>query len=347
MNTSEIKQPLVEGIHGTGGFIDSYDSRDLKLKDIAGATLPFSWDKGFDVEEKLGFKIKIKDQGASFSCGGQAWSYLAEVLEALSTNSYEPRSAKYIYAQTAVEGGGSYGRDNCEILQSQGSARESVLPSYPNTEVNLTAAIDITNPVRDDAKKSIFYPYAHAEGDIDSIAQAIRDHNGVVLGVDGENNGTWISAFPKPPKIIQWRHWVYAGKAKVIDGKKFIGIANSWGEDVGEKGWQWISEDYFTTGHVFDNWTHIYKAQTALALFLTDMRYGDEGPEIVRLQNVLENLGYFTGDKYPFYGNLTAKAVYAFQLDRGIIGWWNAWLYRGSRSICGPATRALLNKLIQ
>ena len=335
---------LVEGQHGTGGFIDSYDSRDLKLSEIAGATSPFNWQLGYDVEKSFSFKLEVKDQGQSFSCGGQAWAYLSEILEALSTGTYEPRSAKYIYAQTAVEGGGSYGRDNCAVLESQGVCDESVLSSYPNSETNLTAAIDITPKVREDARKAMFYPYAHAEPDIDSIAQAIRDHKAVVLGVDGQNNGTWTSQFPKPPTKTAWRHWVVATGAELINGKKHIKIINSWGESVGVKGRQWLSEDYFTTEHVFDNWTHIYKASPPPTIvFNTNLRYGMKNDEVLKLQRVLRQLGYF---KLPYttnyYGQETQKSVLAFQLEKGIIRFGIETLFG---YFLGPKTREALNNL--
>lgn len=340
----EPEQILVEGQHGTGGYIDSYDSRDYHLSEVAGATLPFQWSVGYDVEKTLGFKIKVKDQGASFSCGGQAWSYLAEILEALATATYEPRSAKYIYAQTAVEGGGSYGRDNSAVLESQGVAREVTLSSYPATETNLTAAVDITTSVRNDAKNSVFYPYAHTENNIDSIAQAIRDHNGVLLGVDGMNNGTWTSAFPQPPTTTTWRHWVLAIKAQLIDGKKYIGIINSWGESVGEKGIQWLGENYFTSGHIFDNWTHVYKAQDLPQPFKIDMSYGQTSSEINKLQLFLEKLGYFHQETTGFYGNFTREAVFNFQKDNIQLSWWERYVLKGSK--VGLKTRTALNLLV-
>jgi len=339
-------ETLVEGKYGTGGYIDSYDSRDFKLSEVAGATTPFNWQLGFDVEKQLNYNLVVKNQGSSSSCGGQSWSYLSEVLEALGTGTYEPRSAKYIYAQTAVQGGGSYGRDNCAVLESQGVCQEKTLPSYPNTEINLTAAVDITAEVREDAKKAIFLPYAHADNDIESIAQAIRDHNGVILGVEGDNNGTWASKFPKPPKTVKWRHWVYALGAELINGKKYIKILNSWGESVGENGRQWLGEDYFISKHIFDNWTHIYKVQDIpKPLFLIDMQYGQTMFEIKRLQDFLVKLGYLSIDTTTtYYGNQTKEAVFKFQQDYVKMSWYEKYWLRGSK--VGEKTRLSLNKLL-
>lgn len=265
---------LKESELGKGGIKDKFDSRDRKF--LAMASSPFSWESGFDIETELSkilnissFKLPVKDQGSSFSCGGMAWSTYSSILEAVATGTFEERSAKYIYAQTFVPGGGSYGRDNSKVCKKQGVARESFLTSYENgqppKEPFITRSQDITIDARNDAKNSKSLTYAILENpNIDMVAQAIRDNKGVVLGVTGENNGTWLSEFPQPPKgTATWNHWIYAGKAKLINGQKHIGILNSWGKSAGNQGWQWISEKYFLTKingsqAIYNSWTMIF-----------------------------------------------------------------------------------------
>lgn len=332
-----------------GGIADPYDSRDYELSDVASAPVPFDWKKGFDIEKELGKKITVKDQEDTSSCGGQAWSYYAEVLEALATGSYEERSAKFVYAQTAVPTGGSTGRDNAIIFKKQGVCCESLLSSYPATEANLTRKSDITDKMRENAKLSISNSYARPGNDIESIAMAIRDHKGVIFLIAGQNNGTWLSAFPKPPVVEQWRHWVYVGKAKIINEKKHIGFINSWGDKIGEKGWQWVTEDYFSGTKIRDAWTHVLRdpneAEPApTAPFLKDMEYGQSSDEIFRLQAFLEELGYFNGKKDVKYGPMTKKAVYEFQKENIILSPWEYFWQRGSK--VGPKTRKALNGLL-
>lgn len=338
-------ETLVEGNHGTGGKMDVYDSRDYQWRDLAGVSLPFDWDLGFNVEDKLVKKIPIKDQELSSACGGYAWAYYAEVLEALYTGTFEQRSPKFIYAQTHSETGGSAGRDNADVFKKQGVARESVLSSEPPTEANLTKAEDITPLVREDAKLSISISYAQTGTDINTVAQALRDNNGVILGINGENNNTWTTAFPRPPKNIQWRHWVYASGARMVKGKKAIEIINSWGDKIGNDGHQFLSQDYFESRNVWSGWTHVLKT-IKTPPFKIDMSYGQSSKEIQRLQIFLKRIGYFSVSQATtgYYGDVTRSSIFHFQIDHVPLSLYESTILQGK--ICGKKTRDKLNTLV-
>lgn len=339
---------LVEGTHGSGGVEDRVDSRDYLWSEVGHGSIPFDWSIGFDVETKLGLKIPVKNQGTSSACGGMAWSYEAEVLEAIATGSFEERSAKFIYAQTYVPQGGSYGRDNAKILENQGVARESVLSSYINNmapdEPFMTRGQDITPEARANALLARSFPYAQVDGGIDDLARAIRDNNGSVLGLSGQDNGTWLSTFPKPPQTAVWRHFVYAAGGKIINGVKHIKIINSWGPGVGEQGVQWLSEDYINNW-VWSKWTHVFNSTVPPPFshqFNVNLKFGDSGSEIVALQRILQDKGYFPSDiaATGFYGQISASAVLKFRLAKNISSISDPL----GRSV-GPLTRAALNSL--
>jgi hypothetical protein len=236
-----------------GALQDPLDIRDYKYL----ARGSFDWKSGYDVEKEIKAKLVTKDQNGSYSCGGQAWAYYGEVLEAIATGTYEPRSARWIYSHTRAPGGGSDGRTNCHFVKTEGFVLEKHAPSYqegkPPEERLFLVKPYLDKEAEDNRKLSKALSYLSVETDIESVACAIKENHGVVLGILGEDNGTWRSAFPKPPKKGTWRHWVYAGKVRIKDGKKQIGIKNSWGK-VGEDGWQWLSEDYFDKG-VWACWT--------------------------------------------------------------------------------------------
>ena len=345
---------LVENIHGTGGIPSEKDKRDFQWDKIAVgmASAPFDWSIGFDIEAKLGVKIPVKDQNGSYSCGGQAMATYEAVLNAIADGKLEERSAKFIYAQVHYPDGGSTGRDLMDNACNEGFGLESLTSSYQNglppTEAFMIRREDITQEAFEYAKKERGLSYATiSTTDIDSIAQAIRDNNGALIGVCGQNGKGWsTSAFPGVPTRTDWRHWIYAGGAKIINGKKYIKIINSWGNKVGEVGWQWICEEYFTSGNCFEARTLVYNVDKPINAFKhtfnLDIARGATGDEVMALQAVLRLEGLFN---YPLdtgnYGIVTQDAVYKFQIKYNIAPF-SRWLYRGF--YCGPATRAVLNQ---
>jgi hypothetical protein len=248
----------------TGALKDEIDERDYQWSRIPGASM-FDWSKGFDVEvelkKRLGnakFRIFSKDQHKSFSCGGQAWSYYMAVIEAMATGTYEERSAKFIYSQTFAPGGGSNGRPNCEICSNQGSALEADCPSYYNgttDEPFMTRPQDITTKARNTAGYSKALVYANVAPNIDLMANACHANNGLIIALEGADNGTWRSTFPKPPTKTAWAHWLFVSGATMINGKKYLKVKNSWGDEVGASGCQYIGEDYFQAYKVWNGWT--------------------------------------------------------------------------------------------
>ena len=242
--------------HGTGALPDGWDPRDYHYAPGAGE---FDWATGYDVEDEIGVKLDVKDQNGSASCGAQAWAYYGEVLETVATGSYEPRSARWIYSHTWVEGGGSRGRDNCDHVIKKGWLQEKYATSYENGKPPHEDFMRIKpKDVREDTETARALSYLQVTPSMENVAKAVAENHGCIISVSGQDNGTWRTAFPKPPKspkTIEWGHWLYVGKAKTIKGKKYIGVLNSWGDDTGEKGWQWLGEDYFQNGYVKTCWT--------------------------------------------------------------------------------------------
>jgi hypothetical protein len=131
---------------------------------------------------------------------------------------------------------------------------------------------------------------------------------------------------------------------------KLIEVVNSWGDKVGDSGYQYISEAYFTSGNCFEAWTCVYntaKPETGFKhYFATDMQLGQSGDEILALQKILRLEGLFT---YPEdtknYGNVTRDAVYKFQKKYGIAVWWRPLTIINKGMYCSELTRKVLNQL--
>lgn len=252
-----------ESDFGHGAIIHTEDIRDYQYTGRASA--PYGWAAGFDVESKVG-TMAPENQGGSFSCGG-SWAYLNGVQDALGKElPYSRKSRNFVYSQAFVPGGGSDGRVLSRICVSQGACSEADFPSYnadgtPLTEAQYEQPEGITAQARLDASSDRELSYAQVSAsDMDAIAYAIEANGGVMLGIYGFNNGTWLSDNPLPPppnaaKGSVWAHWVYAGRTGMLKGKKAIGILNSWGTGAGDRGWQWLTENYFSSGNVWVCWT--------------------------------------------------------------------------------------------
>lgn len=351
-----------------GGKPDKIDTRDYDWREVAAGLPPFDWNAGYDVEEDLSsflkvpnFKLPVKDQNGSGSCGGQAWGNYSGVIAAFLTGSFKEKSAKYVYAQTYVPGGGSGGRDNCNVFIKQGVASEIVCPSYENgqppSEMFMERSQDITLADREDAKLARAAAYANVQIDIDALAQAVQANKGAVLLIHGSNNGSWGSADPKPPvdSDVIWSHWIYVGKAKMVNGKKMIALLNSWGPLVGQGGWQWIDQAYLTAPlklygqAVVSAWTHIANSKPVPSAFAYNfalpLQIGQQTNDVVALQEALMVEGCFplAVPASGYYGTITAQSVLKFQIKYAVAP--VAELAQlGGRNV-GPATLAKLNSL--
>lgn len=317
----------------TGAIKHVESPLDYKTKEVAFASQPFDWAQGYDIESIIGV-IPSKDQGSAGSCGGQAWSYHeAAILAGLNKAPYIEQSAKFVYSQTFVKGGGSDGRTNCDLIVKKGIATEALTPSYinglPPDESFMERPQDITPEAFADAKTKIALSFSVGVVTIDEVARMARDNFGTIIGIDGSNNGTWRSAFPVPPAAgkAEWSHWLYVGKAKLINGKKYIGVKNSWGDSTGEKGWQWIGEDYFQNYMIWVNWNMIPKIPNPIRddVFTKPLTYGMQDPDVVMLQQKLQKQGFFPKNVNctGYFGDITARAVKAWQVANGLMDFAN------------------------
>lgn len=236
----------------------------LRKKAIRG--FGFDWNIGYDVRDTIG-PITIKNQGDNFSCGGQSGSYFLEIQRRLQGINEGQISAKSIYAPIAFVGGGT----TISMLEKQiggnGANLETQIHSYdaygqPLAEYLMAEKSWITPDLSIQALgRAGYVPYDVSEN-IDDIALAIRTYGAVIWEITGQNNGTWSTAYPKPPsknnKNELWHHFMCCIGAKLIDGKKTIIALQSMGEGYGEHGIQYFQEDYFDSKYIVDAFTFVY-----------------------------------------------------------------------------------------
>lgn len=272
---------------GKGAVRDEEDERDFPY-DIVAAAAPIDWETGFDIRNYLGGDIKFKNQWSSSSCVGQGWSYYIWVLQVIEMmNKYsmtleelrenhseeiDDISAKAVYSQIFMSGGGASIRDGGKLVCNWGAVTDKLVPSNkPDGSTDESFMEDLTwrtNAIAEIAKmlKGKDYRVINAVSNMDLFAQAIIQNYGVVGGVAGENNGTWTSERPQPPERLGWNHCLYFGAFGTDEFGKFIAFPNSWGNLLGETwskgdpigyGWQKIYQSYFILNGqwLFNPWT--------------------------------------------------------------------------------------------
>ena len=326
---------------GTGAIETPKDEKIATYSDLIGDTAPFDWNKGYDIT-LLTKDVSPKNQYSSGSCGGNASAYLAHFNSLLNDINSKEKSARWIYAPVAVKGGGSSQQSLMNRLATVGSASEELVSSYrpdgstDESFMTYTADFDTQDSIDASNFKGLTPIYSNL--DFDSIAKGIRDNGGLVLGIYGKNNGTWNSTYPEAPKSSDtglWCHWVGCFKAVTINGKKYLGIKNSWG-NVGDNGWQYLGEEYLP--YIFTAWgfTKIGKENF---MFNQDLYLGIQNSDVNKLQEFLKSKGYFPNIKTTdYFGNITQQALIKYQKANNIFP---------QRGFCGIKTRTQINKDMQ
>jgi hypothetical protein len=267
MNEKNLKHGCVKQPH---------DPRDIKYEEVMKVSVPFNWQVGFDIEKKLGITLPIKDQDQSDSCVGQGWSYYAAIVNMVILGVYDEISAKAIYSKIFQSSGGADIRSGGLLTTTFGEVLEKIVSSHrPNGLVDEAWMEDrawITPAIKMMAKNLQTKSIASINSlTMEAWAQAIRDNNGVVAGVEGCDNGTWLSNEPKPPLLTTpqnelWGHCLFFGKAGIDKLGKYISTPQSWGNVIPKDklhldGWQKLRQNWFDNNgrFLFNAWSLINK----------------------------------------------------------------------------------------
>ena len=325
----------------TGAIPEPVDPRDHRLEEVFSAPL-VDWNKGYDIEEVMGRELPTRDQKQSSSCVSQAWAYYSEVLDYLESKQWMRQSARFIYSQIYLPNGGAYIRSGGQVLTDQGEVPEVIVPDKP-TEAGMRDKSDVTVYDKTIAKTLLKASYASFEVQtIDYLASIIQAHHGFVSGVrDNFKHSNWRGEIVKMGDKANNGHCLYFGKFKYIAGKKYLGFKNSWG-NIGDKGWQWLGEEWIKAGRFFNPKTIVdlpndveRPKEKPNYYFINNLKVGMKNMEVKALQERLRYEGTFN---YPtatgYFGGITLRAVKAYQIIHKI----------PATGFVGPMTRAELNK---
>ena len=239
--------------------------RAIRPKHIGMASQPFDWDKGYITPLK-----RIKNQGQSFSCGGQAGSRWVEIAENITEQSAKSVYSQGYYAPT----GGMSVSDLEKVICELGSTDESLLLSEPATEENMkNKDWQKDSNLLLNALQKAGYTAISVDKTLDGIACAMKDYGAVIMLIEGQNGNPlhWLTNTPQPPVKSNpnpiWAHYLCSYSASKHSPKP-IGFYNSWGASCGDGGIQYFGQDYIDSGHITDVFTFIKRDEASLKLNL-------------------------------------------------------------------------------
>lgn len=306
---------LVENKFGHGAIVSNKYWRFVKRlfrrrTHIVGMASPVNW-----LKPRTPLNLIIKNQYSSYSCGGQMTAYMIELL----TNTV--CSAKSFYSQGFYSGGGMADSTIKKQIDSSGINTEASVASYKSDgttdEGFMISTSWKTNDLLNDGITRSGYKAIPVNVDIESIASAIETYGAVGWLIQGQNNGTWLTSNPLPPKskIGLWGHWMAVGDYYTNNlGNKEIVAVQSWGTSVGESGYQFFGEEYINSGYIIEAFA-FQKSQ----VFTLSMGYGSVGSQVYLLQNRLIKEGVATFQTATgFFGQKTLDSVKAYQTKYGI-----------------------------
>lgn len=317
---------------------DYFGPKAWRHEEIAGAPAPATW-----VEKSLytGFiSYPKKNQAGSFSCVIQALAKQLAVDELQENGAYRELGPRSIYPYVYLPDGGSSSITATTWAKNHGMTLESLLPGDKYNE----QAMRSDQGYLKDAKliATIYKPdsFVECNADFETIASILQGFRNqgikkvITTSLIGQDNGSWFSTMPVPPKnpsnLSPWYHRVSITDFGLIGGKKVLAFDNSWGEGPGNKGQQFLTQDYapFLYGGIYtlnrpdDFQQQGLQIQPPTYTWNVDLAFGSAGPDVTALQQALQSLGMFPISSVVkptgmFFG-VTQKGVQLFQAAFGL-----------------------------
>lgn len=314
---------------------DFLQADGLQHIEIAGAFPPALWIEKDPTKDFITYPKR--NQYMTSACVTYWLAKQLSVDEFSENGVWRELSPHSIYPYGYVPEGGMNSLVASNLVVKQGMTLESLLPSDGLSE----AMMRKSDTYAVDAKQValVYKPESFVEcaTDFDTIYSIIEGYKKLgqkkVVGVTiiGQNNGTWLTSFPKPPsgKENLWYHRITITDGGIIKGKRYLSFDNSWGEQVnqeGIKGQQFIGEEYapfiyagIYTLNISDKWQHMSVPDVKMPTYQwsMDLSVGSTGQDVTKLQEALQSIGMFPISKFVaptgnFFG-ITKNAVLLFQ----------------------------------
>lgn len=237
---------------GKGALPDPYDPRDYTAEVNFGAAEPIDWLKPFTLAEPVDFNQK--SSGSCVGCGARNLHW------AINPKDFSRRD---IYSRIHLPQGGAYLRDGVKVICDIGNQTQDECPDPKiPTETLMREKSSLPDSAGADDKEMGYFVIKN--NNIDSVAQAIRDFKGAIIGVNVSSAGWKDKTNPRPPLPGENTdgHCIYAFGYLMRNGKKTLICKSSWCNSTHHV--HYINEDYFTTGNTFNGWCLIPKEETSM-----------------------------------------------------------------------------------
>lgn len=283
-------------------------------------------------EEREPRKYPIFNQDGSSACVANAVAKILGMDEIVESRAFCDLSRRDIYVRRAnTPGLGMYLPNALAIAKNHGATLESLVTSEFKGEVDMNKWDGITPETDAIALQYRCKNYVELPIDIDAIAAITTQGKGVLLGFRFDAD-EWTDVPTVNPNSKQSLGHGVAGvdnilgdvvsKVKLVKGKKYLVIDDSWGPKQAKHGQRFISEEFlkarcfyagYTINLILDEEPAPEKKPQHTFNFW--MKRGEKNGEVVWLQDCLKYLGLFpkNTNSTGLYGAVTQKAVFEFQ----------------------------------
>lgn len=341
----EIPSPfllLTKNIMSNTGLIEDPRTPDQKAKDYQHSELASGVvTRWVEKDPSQWKKYSLRDQDGQYSCVANACAKAFEVDTGIVASSHNIYRSRFNYPN-----GGMWLANAGDICRKTGTTSEQADPSNGLNEAQIN--LPITKP---STVKSGIYVMITIFKDIESIAQSIEMAKSAPITVNG-----FVSEWGDKPVFngktigMDLQHAVDAVDYFLYQGIKYILIDDSWGHatTIGNGGQRLITAEYLqarcSAGMYLLNVSPTdQKPHHTFSKYLTFGMVND--PDVKALQQILAYEGLFPIAVTGNYGNITAGAVYKWQIKHNVASLIELNTLYGKR--CGPKTIAKLNEIYQ
>ncbi len=344
---------------GTGALLDDrpqeLKEKDYQFSEIVSTANPVTW-----VEKPRASwrNFPIFNQDGSGSCVAQTIAKLLGVLYWLKNNVYVHFSATHVYQRRANKPSAGMTGVNALDIAREGVTLEALVPSQDMNDAQMDGAV--IEKYKEDVGKIfkignyVILPIA----DIETVASVIQTTKKAVMVWFYFQYDEWTEVPVVKNASLNIvgqgtvRHSVTAVDFTLYQGKKALIIEDSWGTSYGLAGQRVITEDFYKARNFFAAYPIDFKfaEQTdelvkPIFTFSRDLVLNETSNDVKALQDILKFEGLFPNnvESTGFYGSITAKAIYQFQVKHQVASQSELDSLQGKR--VGEKTRQKLNQL--